>query len=119
MKFKIIEQKTRNTQDIYPVFKELYLNPKTSVADIKKELNLSNSEYKHLRKQIQRETGIDVKPNPYNKLGVHNTNPNLYIHHRKNRYEIRKGRKYYGRFKTLEEARAYRDKLQENNWETI
>lgn len=116
MNFKIIEQEPQDLEEKYSLFKQEYMNPNQTVAEVKKKLNLSNSEYKHLREQLQKETGIEVKPHPYNKTGYYNY-PRKYIHKREGAYEIRKGRKYYGRFKEITEAQKMRDELIKNNWE--
>lgn len=115
--FKIIEQESRNLSELYPLFKKEYMNPNNTVSDVKEILHLSNSEYRHLRKELHQETGIEIKPNNFNPSGFYDT-PDRYIHRRGRAFEIRKGRKYYGRFKTIEDARVHRDKLKEVNWDT-
>ncbi len=120
MNFTITERETHNLDELYPLFKKEYLNPQTTVSEVKKKLHLTNSEYKHLRKELEEETGVDFKPNPYNKYG-RCENEDKYIHRQKDRYiimrVINKKRVYYGQSKTLEEARVIRDKLKEHNWD--
>ena len=115
MKFNIVEQAPLNLEEIYPLFKEMYMSTETSVKEIKTELGISNSDYKHLRIMLKERTGIEIKPNPYNRCGVRK-GMNSYIHERDGKFEVRRNRKYYGRFTTIEEARKHRDRLQENNW---
>ena len=117
MNFKVVEQKTKNLEEIYPLFKKEFLNPHTHVKDVKETLQLTNSEYRHLRNQIINETGLDVKPNPYNPTGYYDY-PNKYIHKANTGYVIKKDRTYYGRYSTLKEAQRVRDKLIKNNWDT-
>lgn len=115
MKFRVVEQKSKNLEELYPLFKKEFLNPHTHVKDVKETLQLTNSEYKHLRNRIIDETGLDVKPNPYNPTGYYDY-PNKYIHKSKNCYVIKKDRTYYGRFSSLKDAQLVRDELIKNNW---
>lgn len=113
--FNIIEQKTKRLDLLYPKFKEDYMNPYLTVKQIKSKYNLTNGDYKHLRKEIMLDTGVQVKPKQYNKLGQADY-PNRYIHKNQNGYVIMKNHKYYGRFANLKDARKHRDELIKNNW---
>ena len=120
--FSIVEQKTRDIDTIYDDFKTDYLNPLITVNEICSKYNLSNSNYKHLRKRVREETGIEIKPNYYHKSGFFD-NPNKYIQKQGNRYviikTINRKKTYFGGFKRIEDARRKRDELIENNWVEI
>ena len=117
MKFTLIEGET-DFSDIYNEFKQDFLNPNLLRSEIMKKFNLSENEYRKIRKQVVKETGVAAKPNKYHPVIPCETS---YIHKSKSKWMIVKyvdgKKKFFGTYDDLRVAMLIRDELIKYNWD--
>ena len=119
--FRIVENPQDNLDEIYPEFKEDFLDETVLVADLKKKYSLSNSRYKTLRDRVFNETGLTQKPCKMGGREFPLKKTSFIKKYRNGRCIIYKTvngvKKSFGTYEDLETAQLVRDKLIESNWD--
>lgn len=118
--FNIIEGND-DWMNIYPEFKEDFLDESVHVAELKRKYDLSHGKYDYLRKKVLKETGLQEKPI---KLGGRNftfKEGRYIVQDKKGTCRIYKTINYvktsFGSYPDYETAKIVRDKLVECNWD--
>lgn len=119
--FRIIENSDDHLEDIYPEFKEDFLNPKFHVPELKQKYDLSPSKYKQLRGRVLSETGLKEKPTITGGRNYTITEKRYIIKHKHGKCTIYKTingyKKSFGTYPDFKTAKHVRDILVENDWD--
>ena len=119
MNFNIIDGND-DYLDKLPEFVEAYNGNKLSIPELQQELNITNSEYRKLRKAGIEENLITLKRRGRKKKRTYKTNPKHYSCHLiKGRFywKIHYKDDYYGNVKTEEQAKEIVKRLESVNWD--
>ena len=119
MNFNIIDGND-DYLDKLPEFVEAYNGNKLSIPELQQELNITNSEYRKLRKAGIEENLITLKRRGRKKKRTYKTNPKHYSSHLiKGRFywKIHYKDDYYGNVKTEEQAKEIVKRLEAVNWD--
>ena len=103
-----------------PEFVEAYNGNKLSIPELQQELNITNSEYRKLRKAGIEENLITLKRRGRKKKRTYKTNPKHYSSHLiKGRFywKIHYKDDYYGNVKTEKQAKEMVRRLEAVNWD--
>ena len=119
MNFNIIDGND-DYLDKLPEFVEAYNGNKLSIPELQQELNITNSEYRKLRKAGIEENLITLKRRGRKKKRTYKTNPKHYSSHLiKGRFywKIHYKDDYYGNVKTEKQAKEMVRRLEAVNWD--
>lgn len=120
--FKIVEGND-DWLNVYPMFKEDFLDVNVKVDDLKKKYGLTHGKYNHLRKQVLKETGLIEKPVVNGGRKLTHKESRFIIKNKKGTCRICKTinsiKTSFGTYPDFETAKIVRDKLVESNWDTI
>lgn len=123
MNFRVIENYTHEID--YNGFKKDFLNPRIKVKDLRTKYDLNPKQYNHYKKIVLNETGIKQKPYLTMKnQTIPLIDNNTYIQRYKGDYyfiqkKLNGKRKSFGIYEDIQTARMVRNKLIENNWDTV
>lgn len=121
MNFNIIDG-DNNYRNRLPEFSRLYNDKNIPVATIKTGMNLSQSEYKKLRRDAIQEGLVTPRTKEYKTKESYKTNPQyVYRQLSKGSYHVIRSingkRCYYGSFNDYRQAKRMVELLKEYNWD--